>query len=673
MFKDIISHQEGQNLFPGIPTYIKGTPTGTPLTTENVKGPMIGVTADGAFNMYPGQQIGTLGKGVLEIPLKQMGGSQQDMIMKLIMAFAQSRGQDPNEIMTKLKQLPQDQQQQAIQAIAQTMQEEMMQQQQMQQQQMMQQPMGQQPMAQHGTQVEKSTTDRLKDAYIKTLPYSISQSQQQPMQSIDWNNVGNSIGRGLNQFMKTSPLGPLFSAPVILPPDLYPQEQYLGEGGQPCFDCYDNYNPSPQAQNLNWFYKAQGGTAFPAANRYPESWVGYNGTAYAQGGMTEAYPQANVYPHMYPDGGSTEPYSSAQTYLPYDRPGETTPNFMVEYGGQTIDDIYQMMKKGGLNVDAKKKKGGELSQESFAKYLMKNGGFPQKIQRSPYYNYGMTAPEAAAIMGQSTKSPFLKKLAAGINIAGAFNTLAGDPLGMDRAYIGRNGGVLPKHQITGTTGTSWTPPAAFQGVNQFMPAPMQMETAEDMGWDAYNRSNPMASYESYLGANQTSTAAGDPVSFRPGSTADPANPNYQAPAGAESMKPKQKKQRGDIIGSMRVTAGIGAAGSLLASAKEEEERRKREGKINTTDRAFQVNKDIDRGDYLTNVTQGPSFRPDQYAYAQKNVGYTDQSPLYNQGKFGGAMPELRDGMEIDLSMYPKEMQDEIIYSIYAAGGSVEYI
>ena len=292
------------------------------------------------------------------------------------------------------------------------------------------------------------------------------------------------------------------------------------------------------------------------------------------------------------------------------------------------------------------------------------------MRKYPYYDYGVTMPEVTAIMGQSSRNPLVKKIAAGINIAGAFNTLAGDPLRMDRAYIGRNGGVLPKHQITGTTGTSWTPPAAFQGVNQFMPAPMQMETAEDMGWDAYNKSNPMASYDSYLGANQTSTTAGDAVSFRPGSTADPANPNYQAPAGPESMKPKQKKQRGDIIGSMRVTAGIGAAGSLLASAKEEEERKKREGKINTTDRAFQVDRDIDRGEYLTN--RG-ILQPDQYAYAQKQAGYTEQAPLFNQGKFGGSMPELRDGVEIDLDQYPEDVQREIIYSIYAAGGSVEYI
>jgi hypothetical protein len=34
----------------------------------------------------------------------------------------------------------------------------------------------------------------------------------------------------------------------------------MEEGGEPCFDCYDHYNPSPQAQDLEWYYKkAKGG------------------------------------------------------------------------------------------------------------------------------------------------------------------------------------------------------------------------------------------------------------------------------------------------------------------------------------------------------------------------------------------------------------------------------
>lgn len=92
----------------------------------------------------------------------------------------------------------------------------------------------------------------------------------------------------------------------------------------------------PQAQDLEWYYKAMGGESFP----------------------------------------------QAQTYLPYDRPGETRSNFMFaeggepnQWGGQSdLDQAYQMMKLGGMDLNAKLKKGGKFTPETFEEYVMRNGG-----------------------------------------------------------------------------------------------------------------------------------------------------------------------------------------------------------------------------------------------------------------------------------------------------------
>ena len=153
--------------------------------------------------------------------------------------------------------------------------------------------------------------------------------------------------------------------------------QVAKEGGEPCIGCFDKYNPSPQAQDLNWFYKKEGGEAFPQANMYPESWAGYSGTLYATGG--EAFPQA-------------------QTYLPYDRAGETRPNFMFaaggssdQFGGQyTNDQVYKIMEAGGLNMDPKKKRGKGMSKDQFSDYLMKNGGLTKyQARKSQVSDYGV--------------------------------------------------------------------------------------------------------------------------------------------------------------------------------------------------------------------------------------------------------------------------------------------
>ena len=130
--------------------------------------------------------------------MAQYGGGQEDQISQLIAAYAQMSGLDPQEIIQKLQSLPQDQQQQALQAIAQQVQQAM--------------------------------------------------AQQQG-------------GAGQEQ-MGMAKMGG------------YPN--YMAEGGEPCYECFDHYNPSPQAQDLNWYYKkAKGGLTKAARGNQGECPNGY--------------------------------------------------------------------------------------------------------------------------------------------------------------------------------------------------------------------------------------------------------------------------------------------------------------------------------------------------------------------------------------------------------------
>lgn len=319
--KSIISNNKGQKDYNFLPpsvipaTYIKGKKGDTPITMEGIQYPMIALDKYGVTFQQPDQQYNYKSKGVLEMPYMpgsikkdeemptaQRGGSQGDQMQQLIMMYAQMKGVDPQQIIQQLQQLPKNQQQQALESIAQEVQQAMAQQQQ------------QQQMAQQQGDPEQQ------EAMMGQQDQENPQEQEQEM------------GQGMMSY-----------------------------GGEPCIDCFDNYNPSPQAQNLNWFYKAQGGEAFPQANTYPEDWASYSGNQYAQGG--EAFPQA-------------------QTYLPYDREGETRPNFMFEMGGQSdIDKAYQMMKKGGFDIDPKKKKGGKFNHlDAFNEYLEKGGTKLNKYQ-----------------------------------------------------------------------------------------------------------------------------------------------------------------------------------------------------------------------------------------------------------------------------------------------------
>ncbi len=207
-------------------------------------------------------------------------------------------------------------------------------------------------------------------------------------------------------------------------------------GGQPCIDCFDNYNPSPQAQNLNWYYKANGGTAYMMDDLYeaggqslPKAGLGnlgnflggfgnmgdsmmgmgnpINNPMYSdlygksdkegmlmQQAMNGQIPinqlPANLQVQMQGALGAMkaggEAFPQAQTYLPYDRGGETVPNFMFEMGGQSnIDELYQILKEGGMDHNPKKKKKGKFgSVNDFAKYV--NGGSLPKAVDGINYN-----------------------------------------------------------------------------------------------------------------------------------------------------------------------------------------------------------------------------------------------------------------------------------------------
>lgn len=86
--------------------------------------------------------------------------------------------------------------------------------------------------------------------------------------------------------------------------------------------------------------------------------------------------------------GGGEAFPQAQTYLPYDRPGETRPNFMFAEGGDTddqwggqpdINQIYDVMKRGGMAKDPKKKNGKDWDPNDFLSYMRSGGGLKKKV------------------------------------------------------------------------------------------------------------------------------------------------------------------------------------------------------------------------------------------------------------------------------------------------------
>lgn len=381
-----------------------------------------------------------------------------------------------------------------------------------------------------------------------------------------------------------------------------PQEQMMAKDGG-CMDCQEQF---PQAQNLNWFYKAGGGEAFPQANMYPESWAGYSGMQYEVGG--ESFPQA-------------------QTYLPYDRPGETRLNGMAEYGGQSdLDRAYQMMKQGGFDMDPKKKRGGKFDAKSFQDYVMKNGGLPKaqfgppseddfsvygQVPRNPYVANPYTAdndmasfkwdvPRGTNVLKEPIYSPNPEvESTPARNMAGTKKRPSGptrpEPTGMGMYYVNALAGASKNPSlkrmaalvntvsggIDAAKGWYKLGDALVDNVKRVTKSGRYAEDAEDIearygglpkaqnagqwsaqstfqpwnpnygfteqqreqsAWEQYNKQNPMMGYDAFLGSNVTQNTQGQDVSFKPGSIADPSNPGFQRPGGPESMPEKEKKK-----------------------------------------------------------------------------------------------------------------------------------
>lgn len=101
------------------------------ITTKHQLDPTVILTPYNAFIQNPGEEKTYNSNSVTEIPMNtyQSGGSAQDQqIQQLIMAYAQLSGQSPDQIMKQLQSLPKEQQQAALQNIAQTVQKAMEQQ-----------------------------------------------------------------------------------------------------------------------------------------------------------------------------------------------------------------------------------------------------------------------------------------------------------------------------------------------------------------------------------------------------------------------------------------------------------------------------------------------------------------------------------------------------------------
>jgi len=425
--KDIFTHEMGQILFPGQPTVIesKKISPGTDITMKNTR-PQIALTPYGATQMSPNQNYSFAGNTVVELPMAQMGAQaggddQQAQIMQIIQMYAQIKGVDPNQLIQEIQALPQEEQQKSFELMASEVQNAMAQQQQAAQQ---EQPGGM-PMAGKGGIMDaypqaqnlewfyktaknggllkaqdvgninlynRVLSDRKNfmsgpEAAWKADPALVNEDGSLNMcldcTNVDYSNQQDVIdaSRLINEGVSKVPEYSLNDLQTALKKFDLPMPVYNSAKTR---ENIINQDPSLKKQRAGGGLSIHqlrgvvdsmvkdavqrymtGGEAFPQANKYPEEWAGYSGTMYAQGG--EAFPQA-------------------QTYLPYDRPGETRPNFMFaqggskdEFGGQPdLDTIYRMMRSGGLAVNAKKKRGEELSSEEFQQYL--SGGSLKEFQ-----------------------------------------------------------------------------------------------------------------------------------------------------------------------------------------------------------------------------------------------------------------------------------------------------
>ena len=494
-FKSIITHPEGQNLFPGQITAIEGYPHGTSITMKNTK-PQIALTPYGASYMQPDMEYKFAGNTVVELPHAQMGGQdQQQQLMQMIQMYAEMKGMKPEELIQKIQSLPQDQQQQAIQSIAQEVQQAMAEQQQAQQQQGMMGQQGEEGMGQEEQMMEQGM---------------------------------------------------------------------MSHGGEPCIECFDHYNPSPQAQDLNWYYKATGGEAFPQANMYPEDWASYSGNQYQKGKQVnnssksyfpttknlikagtfgalskdywELFKQNNlgIQPQQHLEDGG-EAFPQAQTYLPNDRPHETRPNFMFQTGGQSdIDQIYKIMKKGGMDYNPKKKKGGKFDHlKAFNEYLQGGGG------KLPYKDINVAEDNYNQMMDERERKDM-------------------EPM-QSNAYSNMKGNAWLDTLKNTTLDSYWDQPTSDNKKPE-LTGPAYDTEDEDMDWVA----NPFAEAESQFNDMQKDFGDGEPSDNNSTTKTDNnsnAAENYQK--GKRSSYDKMM-QANMLNGAAAMTGNKGLFGAIAA-------------------------------------------------------------------------------------------------------------
>jgi hypothetical protein len=439
-------------------------------------------------------------------------------------------------------------------------------------------------------------------------------------------------------------------------------------GGRSCIDCEEQF---PQAQNLNWFYKAEGG---------------------------EAFPQANPYPHMYADGGEAFPQAvNMNAFM-----GKSSNDFMFQsgglsdqYGGTTdIDQAYQMMKLGGMDMNPKKKKGGKFTPESFEEYVMKNGGYLPKHQATgstfaDEYNkflkqkndFTNSLNERDRItlenyrLQNSKNTPQNPRYASRWLNAGmlptksnvglsALNALA-SAIDFGANMVARRGGGLPKHQFMNSTiGSNNMRLKENQSVVKGLDA---------QGNRTYNFDNiPDTGLSGFDLRNTATNTQGFDYSFKPGSTADPNNPNFEEPLYNQQQKEKSKRKLGfDMPYAAQQVANLNAVGDVfkVINTWEEEDKNKQKGP--NTSAWMPVTQSNDKGNYMANTGM---FRPNDYTYPQSRPGMQNEKVFY--GQTGGTKSMLdfyQDGDEVDLDGMSEQEVRNFINAIYAAGGSVEYL
>jgi len=654
-FKSIISNQEGQNLFPGLPTLIKGDNQGTQITMKNTS-PQVALTPYGASYMMPNQDYNFAGNSVLELSMNkaQAGGPQgggQEQLQQILMAYAQMKGMKPEELMKKLQALPKEQQQQAIQAIAQEVQQAMAQQQQGQEGQ--QQGVEQQE-AMMGQQDQEDAAD-----------------QQQDM------------GMAMH-------------------------------GGEHCTDCEEQF---PQAQNLEWYYKkAMGGEAFPQAQTYFPYDRGSKPAPnfmFQSGGASDQYGGSadidQVYQIMKAGGFDMDPKKKKggkfdatsfedyvmkngglqKAYVGVNMPktNTTIPQFRKEPGPwnnyntsttNMTNDINEVISKP-MTLKTNQSYMQDTSKIPNTGITGSTPKTPTKGQYNPYVGNGMTPYDTVQYMGtQGKPGGFLHGIAA---VAGLGNALATSASGYKEASKKQTWKdtfpFLNRDDSNDSNDSNESDDyeylkAAYGGMlpkAQFGP-PQEIKTGQ-------NLSQPQGSFNTW-GATTAPAAVQNNSGFQQVQQTNQALPQVaswnQQTQGTDTQGGKPSSTPGTIRTSgipqaTSAIAGLSTAANFMEAVQQNKADKDLRSKMNTSEfmGMAQMGGPLDYGDYLMNATQGPSFRPNSYVYAQKeSEPYMDQQAYYDYAEGGSILDNYEDDQEYDLTQ-------EEIDAIMAAGGSIDYI